>query len=295
MSCILGSENKISSGTVVGTYYRFITPNEPATDEGTSGHGSDATEALTSAFTDALNEVGSLTVIEQQPPPLPVPIGPPPLGSIMQLVKETGKSRKDCKAALMACENDYASARQQLLPGCEAEETPRDTGSLSCVKRGDAAPYLVQLDCSPDSPSRAPGASLVSVAVDDDNHCRALGPDDEDEDAALLSKVARGQLGPGDLVDQDLWNSFVPDARGNDARGRARILATRSGLRLARVLLQICLRDADEKLRCLHEKLRCAHRALDPPEGGMLFAQVLACADGFDFTPLAGAMRTSNP
>ena len=58
---------------------------------------------------------------EQQTPavpsiPAPSSSGPPPLGSILQLAKESGKSRKECKAALIAHGNDYDAARWSLMP-----------------------------------------------------------------------------------------------------------------------------------------------------------------------------------
>ena len=262
-------------GTVIDINHHFILRNEPSPDEGTTGHGSDAMKALTSAFTDAFNEVGSAAASEAQSP-LPVPTGPPPLGSILQLVKETGKSRKECKAALMACNNDCSIARQQLAPAHEGDvNTPKDTTSnLLRMKRGSAAPYLVQLDRLADS--GAPAASLVSVAVDNDHQCRALSS--KDEIAHLLSKEALATLRPGDILDQDLWDSAPTDTCAG-----VRVLATRLGLRLATALLQACLRGEDETLRCVQHTMRAVR------DDGMLFTQLVACSDAFEVTPLAGA------
>jgi hypothetical protein len=53
---------------------------------------------------------------EPPPPPPAAPTGPPPLGAIMQLAKETSKPRKACKAALIAHAHDYDAAKRSLLP-----------------------------------------------------------------------------------------------------------------------------------------------------------------------------------
>ena len=47
---------------------------------------------------------------------------PPPLGSVIQLSKETGRPRPECKEALMANGNDYEAAKLALMP--EAAATP---------------------------------------------------------------------------------------------------------------------------------------------------------------------------
>ena len=60
------------------------------------------------------------------PPAVPPPTGPPPLGSIMALAKESGKSRKECKAALIASAHDYDAARWALMP------TPPEADCSSC-------------------------------------------------------------------------------------------------------------------------------------------------------------------
>ena len=88
-------------------------PKARAVDAGLKSHGSLAMQALVGAFSDALNEEGALH--SEAPPPLPAPTGAPPLGSVMQLAKETGKSRDACKAALVANANDYETARLKLL------------------------------------------------------------------------------------------------------------------------------------------------------------------------------------
>jgi BolA family transcriptional regulator, general stress-responsive regulator len=88
-------------------------PKARAVDAGLKSHGSLAMQALVVAFSDALNEEGALH--SEAPPPLPAPTGAPPLGSVMQLAKETGKSRDACKAALVANANDYETARLKLL------------------------------------------------------------------------------------------------------------------------------------------------------------------------------------
>ena len=81
-------------------------------------NSSDAMRALVSAFNDA---AAAPPPREQQTPavpsaPAPSSSGPPPLGSILQLAKESGKSRKECKAALIAHGNDYDAARWSLMP-----------------------------------------------------------------------------------------------------------------------------------------------------------------------------------
>ena len=48
------------------------------------------------------------------------PAEPPPLGAILQLVKETGCPRKACKAALVEARNDFARAKAALTPAAEA-------------------------------------------------------------------------------------------------------------------------------------------------------------------------------
>ena len=65
-----------------------------------------------------------------EPPPLPpVPPGPPQLGAILSLAKETGKTRKDCKAALIAHGNDYEAARATLMPPPPDAPAPPPSGS----------------------------------------------------------------------------------------------------------------------------------------------------------------------
>ena len=44
------------------------------------------------------------------------PVEKPPLGMVMQLAKETGASRADCKAALEVCGNRFDEARARLAP-----------------------------------------------------------------------------------------------------------------------------------------------------------------------------------
>ena len=84
------------------------------------GHGSQAMRALTSAFTDAFNhEAPGGSVGAPPPPPLPTPGGAPPLGSILMLVKETGRSREVCKAALVAHANEVDAARVALLQSAD--------------------------------------------------------------------------------------------------------------------------------------------------------------------------------
>ena len=80
------------------------------------GHGSDAMRALVGAFTDAFNHEApcELEPPPTQPAPLPTPDGRPPLGSILQLAKETGRPRKECEAALVANANDFERARRAL-------------------------------------------------------------------------------------------------------------------------------------------------------------------------------------
>ena len=84
--------------------------------------------ALIDAFTDAFNEEETMPErmmkAASKPPQPPKPSsdkpkgdgGPPQLGSILQLVKETGKTRKECKAALISSGNDYDAARWSLMP-----------------------------------------------------------------------------------------------------------------------------------------------------------------------------------
>ena len=45
----------------------------------------------------------------------------PQLGAVLQLSKETGASRAEARAALVACANDYDAARASLLPELEEE------------------------------------------------------------------------------------------------------------------------------------------------------------------------------
>jgi len=44
------------------------------------------------------------------------PSGPPPLGAILALQKETGKPRKECKAALVEFAHDFEQAKASLMP-----------------------------------------------------------------------------------------------------------------------------------------------------------------------------------
>lgn len=87
----------------------------------TQGYGSDAMRSLVSAFSDAFNDSGDMP---SSLPQIPTPSGPPPLGSILQLVKETGKSRKECKAALVASANDCDAARWALTTTSVGEADP---------------------------------------------------------------------------------------------------------------------------------------------------------------------------
>ena len=96
--------------------WRFAAAKE--VDTGLKSHGSHAMQALVGAFSDALNDEGE--VHSEAPPPLPVPTGAPPLGSVMQLAKETGKSRDACKAALIANANNCEAARLKLLKDATA-------------------------------------------------------------------------------------------------------------------------------------------------------------------------------
>ena len=83
-------------------------------------HGSEAMHALIDAFNDAFNAPAPAEAVPAAPA-IPTPSsGPPPLGSILQLAKETGMPRKACKAALFAHSNDYAAARWSLLPSEQA-------------------------------------------------------------------------------------------------------------------------------------------------------------------------------
>ena len=93
-----------------------------------NNHGSAAMHALIDAFTDAFNDEETMPErmmkAASKPPQPPKPSsdkpkgdgGPPQLGSILQLVKETGKTRKECKAALISSGNDYDAARWSLMP-----------------------------------------------------------------------------------------------------------------------------------------------------------------------------------
>lgn len=112
------------------------------------GYGSDAMRALVSAFSDAFNEEFNSPQIPSALRILPTPSGPPPLGSILQLAKDTGKSRKECKDALVACANDCDAARALLSTSAtpcstvdaerpqrrEQTKTSEQTGS-SCRQR----------------------------------------------------------------------------------------------------------------------------------------------------------------
>lgn len=103
-------------------------------------HGSGAMRALVDAFSDAVNAEVQLP---QEVPPaarLPTPAGPQPLGSIMQLAKETGLPRKVCKAALVEHAKDFEVARRSLVPsppGAPAED--RDSNSSA-----DAVPAIFE-------------------------------------------------------------------------------------------------------------------------------------------------------
>ena len=43
-------------------------------------------------------------------------VAKPQLGTVLSLKKDTGKSTAECKAALLACGNNYESALAMLLP-----------------------------------------------------------------------------------------------------------------------------------------------------------------------------------
>lgn len=60
----------------------------------------------------------------------PPPCGPPPLGAILSLAKETNKPRAACKAALIAHANDYEAAKASLLPPALPEEPPPPSGEV---------------------------------------------------------------------------------------------------------------------------------------------------------------------
>lgn len=103
-----------------------------AADTRRHGHGSHAMHSLINAFCDAFNEEGAMAAIVSSNP-LPVPTGAPPLGSIMLLTKSTGRSRKDCKAALVASANDCDAARALLEAAAEVEATSEAGPSLQTV------------------------------------------------------------------------------------------------------------------------------------------------------------------
>ena len=54
-------------------------------------------------------------------------VAPPPLGAILQLAKETGKSRAECKKALIGHDNNYDAAKGSLMP----EAAPSECGCES--------------------------------------------------------------------------------------------------------------------------------------------------------------------
>ena len=73
--------------------------------------------------------------------PPPPPSGPPPLGSILQLAKESGRSRKECKAALIEHANDYDAARWALMPELAPPEEPAAPSTGCC---GEAVPNVFE-------------------------------------------------------------------------------------------------------------------------------------------------------
>lgn len=96
----------------------------------TQGHGSKAMQALVSAFSDVVNGLDS-SACACSTAASALSGAAPPLGSILALVKETGKSRKECKAALMAHANDCDAARWALLQPAAA-----DLPSVGCEDGG---------------------------------------------------------------------------------------------------------------------------------------------------------------
>ena len=98
-------------------------------------HGSGAMQALVDAFSAAV-DAPSLEAPPSQPQPPPAPGGPPPLGSILSLVKDTGRTRKECKFALMAYDNDYDAARWSLMPSPPEGIAVAEGDSVGCAAKG---------------------------------------------------------------------------------------------------------------------------------------------------------------
>ena len=48
----------------------------------------------------------------------------PQLGSVMALAKDTGRPRDECRAALIACQNDYDRAKASLMPDAVLSQAP---------------------------------------------------------------------------------------------------------------------------------------------------------------------------
>ena len=90
----------------------------------------------------------------KEPPP---PSGPPPLGSIIQLQKETGRSRKDCKAALVTTHHDYDAARWALLPSPPGTTTVQTESSEEALGRPSSEPIDGVFDPAPRFAGGRPG------------------------------------------------------------------------------------------------------------------------------------------
>ena len=152
-----------------------------------ASHGSDAMQALIGAFTDAYHAPGTPSSASTTPLPLPVPKGPPPLGSILQLVRETGKTRAECKDALKACGNDFNAAHKCLLPATPVVLTSVPiVGPSEPLAGADAADLAVSVRIASSSIDDLP-EPLDSADAAELDACSSL----IDDRPALLRRLQR--------------------------------------------------------------------------------------------------------